>query len=191
MNRRVYQGAAILAAVMAIPATLVAAASARNITLKPSDLPAGYHQTTAQTVSNAQMAQKTGLSKAQFDQRGRLTGYDTDYVTSAAVGSPAYAGIGSKAYTYKTASGAHWDFTEAVAVDSGKGASRVAVARVGDESTALTGTQKSGKTTYTIDVIIFRRGATDMAVVVIGAKGKVTLNTVLHYAHIMDARASH
>jgi hypothetical protein len=190
MRCRSFLAAAILTAVTSIPATLALAASARDITLRPSDLPAGFHQTTAQSVSNAQMAQKTGVPKAQFDQHGRITGYDTDYTTAAAVGSKAYAGVGSKAYSYTTASGAHWDFTKAVTADLTKGR-RVAVARVGEESTALTAVQKSGKTSYTIDLIIFRRGATDMTVVVIAATGHVTINDALHYARIVDARASH
>ncbi len=190
MRCRSFLVAALLTALTAVPATLALAASAKDITLKPSDLPAGFHQTTARSVSNAQMAQKTGVPKAQFDQHGRITGYDTDYTTAAAVGSKAYAAVGSKAYTYKTASGAHWDFTKAVAANSAKGR-RVAAARVGEESTALTAVQKSGKTSYAIDLVIFRRGATDMTVVVIAATGHVTFNDALHYARIMVARASH
>jgi hypothetical protein len=190
MRCRSFLVAAILSALTAIPATLALAASAKDITLRPSDLPAGFHQTTAQSVSNAQMAQKTGVPKAQFDQHGRITGYDTDYTTAAAAGSKAYAAVGSKAYTYKTASGAHWDYTSAVAADAAQG-KRVAAARVGQESTALTAVQKSGKTSYTFELIIFRRGATDMTVVVIAAAGHVTINDALHYARIVDARASH
>jgi hypothetical protein len=191
MRYRFYLIAAALTALTAIPPMLAVAAPARSITLKPSDLPSGYHQTTSATVSNAQMAQKTGVPKAQFDQHGRITGYETDYTTIAPVGSRSYAAVGSKAYSYKTSGGAHWDFTHAVAADRAQGAKPVAAARVGDESTVLSGVQKAGKTSYTINVVIFRRGVTDMTLVVIAATGQTTVNTALHYARMMDARASH
>jgi hypothetical protein len=190
MRYRSAMVAMLLATLTAVPSTLALAASAKDITLKRSDLPAGFHQTTSRSVSNAQTAQKTGVPRAQFDQHGRITGYDTDFTTAATVGAKAYVGVGSRAYTYKMASGAHWDFTKAVAVNSAKG-KRVAIARVGEESTALTAVQTYGKTSYTIALVIFRRGATDMTVVVIAGPGHNAVNDALHYARVMDARAAH
>jgi len=159
------------------------AASPQSYALKPSDLGSGYVVTGSAVVSNAAMAKKVGIPRAQFDRHGRISGYRIQ-LEQHSTADIAFSYI----YTYKNASGAHWDFTQSTAHDLKASGKPVATRKIGAESLALTAQQKSGTLTVVFYVVDFRQGSVDNTVGVGGLKGKVNLAQAIHDAQIVAAR---
>lgn len=166
-------------------ASYAAAASAKTVNLRTSDLPAGFKQVTGKAVSNAQMAQETHVPKAQFDQHGRILGYQTEFNRN---GTKGLVLVAANTYAYKSSSGAQWDYAESAQHDLAQGFKRASAPRVGDASTGLVLVRKSGKQSITFYLIDFRRGTYDATVGVAGLTGQVRMADALHFALIVDQR---
>jgi hypothetical protein len=162
-----------------------AAASAKTVNLRMSDVPAGFKQVTGKTVSNAQMAQQTHVPKAQFDQHGRILGYQTEFDRN---GTKGVVLVAANTYAYKSSSGAQWDYAGSLQHDLAQGFKRTSAPRVGDASTGLVFVRKSGKQSITFYLIDFRRGTYDATVGAAGLTGQVRMSDALHFALIVDQR---
>ena len=125
------------------------------------------------------MAAKTHFPKAQFDQHGRIGGYEQQFSGATNV----FANI----YRYKTSAGALWDYTESVAHDS-KTAHKIAAPHVGDATVGFTATGTSAGKKLAVYVVDFHHGNYDVTVGVIAGVGKVRLSDAVHYARILNAR---
>jgi hypothetical protein len=159
-----------------------AAASPQSYAIKTSDLGSGFAVSSATVVNNAAMAKKTGVPKAQFDQHGRISGYEVQLEQHSTADI-----VFSNVYTYKTAAGAHWDFSGTTQHDL-KIAKRVSAPKIGAESAALYTQQGSGKAIAAFYFVTFRQGPVDNTVGVGGFKGKVSLAQAISYARIVAAR---
>lgn len=165
-----------VAALACVSLVSAASISAKAVTLKASDVPSGYKLQTARSISNAQMSQLTHVPKAQFDQHGRITGYLENFKNTN-------SGIVAFVFAYKTAAGAHWDYTKSTASDQRSG-KRVTAPKVGDESVTLM-EGKGASLTYVVD---FHRGNYDNTIAVTGKN--VTAAQAVHYAQIVAGRES-
>jgi hypothetical protein len=185
LSRRTILAGTLLASLSlgSIALAHAAAASPQTYTLKPSDLGSGFVVTKARVVSNAAMAAQTKVPKVQFDQHGRISGYEVqlEQHSTAEV-------VFSYAFTYKNAAGAHWDYTHSTAHDLSIGGKRVTATKVGAESLALVQQQKSGNFIVVFYFIDFRQGPVDNAVGIGGLKGKVSVSQAVRYAQIVAAR---
>ena len=165
-----------------------AAASVDSVALHASDLPAGFKQTEHKAVSNADMAKVTGVSKAQFDQHGRITGLEVTFVH----GTTGLFEIASNVYQYKTAGGATWDWQKTLAHDASV-AKAAPAPKIGDHSGGFAETQTNGtgkkKVVYVVYGIVVQKGVYDMTAGVIAVKGKATMNDAARFARIMVSRA--
>jgi hypothetical protein len=167
------------------PESFAASASAKTVNLRTSDLPTGFKQVTGKVVSNAQMARDTHVPKAQFDQHGRIIGYQTEFDRN---GTKGVVLVAANTYAYKSSSGAQWDYAESVQHDLAQGFKRASAPRVGDASTGLVFVRKSGKQTITFYLIDFRRGTYDATVGVAGLTGQVRMSDALHFVLVVDQR---
>jgi hypothetical protein len=183
LRRTLTSGLLVVGALTVSGVSLVSAASVSTPALRPSDLPNGY-KLTSHTTNNAQMAKTVGISKAQFDQHGRITGLQELFSNLKA---PALLEVASNVFLYKTSAGAMWDWQKSSAYDRAHGKAATAPS-IGDRSAGYIVTQKSGKVTYVSIGIDFQRGVYDMTAGVVGVQGKVSMNDVARYARIMVSR---
>jgi hypothetical protein len=160
------------------------ATSPRAVNLRLSDVPHGFKQATGKFVSNAQMAQNTHTPKAQFDQRGRINGYEAEFDRA---GTKGVTFVFGDVYVYKAISGASWDYVHEVQHDLTLG-KRIVAPKVGDASTAFLIKSKSGGVTAYVYFIDFRRGTVSALVGASGLAGQVHESDALHYAQIVDGR---
>jgi hypothetical protein len=160
-----------------------APAQPQTYALKPTDLSKGYVPVSSDVLNNAAMAKRLGVSKAQFDHHGRISGFQIVYEQHSSA-NQAFSYI----YTYKTSAGAHWDYVQSTAHDLRAGGKRISATKVGTESVGLYAQQSANKLTAVFYVIHFRQGPIDNTVGVGGLKGRVTLAQAVHLAQVVAAR---
>jgi hypothetical protein len=162
--------------------------SPRVVAIKLSDLPKGFKQSVSAFISNAGMSGLTHLPTTEFDNRGRITGYQAIFVRKATHG---YFSLVSDVYVYKSVAGARWDYARGVRHDLAAG-KRVSSPVVGAESTALVAHLKSAGGPLTVYVVDFYLGSISAAIGVAGYAGRgVRVSDAYNYAQIVDGRIIH
>jgi len=135
------------------------------------------------TFTNATEAKALSVTKAQVVGHGRITGVETVFTRGKVTGIFEIASIVSQ---YKTPAGAAWEFQKSYA-GSLKLAKSTAAPKIGDQSAGLVEASKDGK--YLQYGMVFRRGAYDMTIALVGVKGTVSINSAVPYARLMASRA--
>jgi hypothetical protein len=182
------RGAGLLALVALLAAGAAGAATLdpRPMTLRLTDVPAGFARTKAHYVSNVQAARNDRTGKS-FAKLGRLNGYDADYKRSAVTG---LVEIDSTASTYRTAAGAHGSLAISFrAASAAAGYTRVSLGRkpLGDEARMVETTVRRNGFDVRLDVVMWRRGRVFAAIIGGGIAGTVSAQQVAGLARLEDA----
>jgi len=168
--------------ISAAPTHAASGASAEAVTLKLSDMPSGYTQLYAKSLSLKAFAKAFGVSVSQATGKGFIDGYGTMFSTRATRG---VVWVADQADAFQSSGGARWAYRVALPT-TGKWR-RVSSGRVGDRNSAYLFTLTSSGVSISTYVIVFRRGAY-FALVSAGAVGKFKKSRILHYAKVMDGR---
>jgi hypothetical protein len=163
--------------------TRAAMASPQTYALKRSDLGKKFTLTKTEVLTNARMAARAGVSKALFDQHGRISGYEAEF-EQRSTGEF----VLSQVFTYQTPAGAHWDFTHFSQNVLSNGYRRTPGPKVGSESVDLAYQKTQGSLTAVGYTVIFRQGSIDNSITLSGFKGTFTLSQAVRNAHIVEAR---
>lgn len=170
----------IALAALTISTTANAAAALQSVSLRPADMPGNYHKIVMGKQSDVELV-TTKLSAKVYSRHGRLSGYMAEFAPRHSLPT-----VASLAVRYRTSAGAHWEVQN---VRSYEHANGVSVPGVGQEWFAYvlhSGTKKNRLDLYGI---AFREGPFAIEITEAGRPGSVTVNDVLHYARVVDARA--
>jgi hypothetical protein len=168
--------------ISAAPTQAASGASPQAVTLKLSDMPSGFIQLYAKSLSLKAFAKDLGVNVSQATGKGFIDGYGTMFSKRATRG---IVWVADQADAFRTSGGARWAYRVALPT-TGKWR-RVSTGRVGDQNSAYLLTLTSGDVSISTYVIVFRRGAY-FALVSAGAVGKFKTSRLLHYAKVMDGR---
>jgi len=192
MSKKRNAGAALLLALFGIGATGATHAAGTNpraFALRLSDLPAGFTQSAARVLSNAQSEKDNHQAKGTLTKHGRVTGFETDFKRSSLVGMIQVQDV---VYEYKSSFGAQWQMAKAMQnADTpykGHRLHRMSIGHVGDQGVGYVWTGKSGRYNFTLYTIVFRRGSYSTAVVAIGLTGTFGSEAAIHLALVIDNR---
>jgi hypothetical protein len=168
----------------AVPTPKREAPNALDLTVQ--DVPRGFQQTTAEVLSDAQVASLDNISVSTLQAEGRITSYHVVFQRRAHSG---LIDIDATVSSYRSSQGAHEDYQRIVQGAQGQGFFHPLQASViGDEYTALTNTALKGGGLMTSDVVLFRRGAYTASIIVDGVPGTFTTGQVYTLAQTIDAR---
>lgn len=167
-------------ATLALPSLAQAATSPNAIALRASDVPKNYRV----ILSSKQIAPELVMTKLKpkvYAKHGRLGGYVAEFAPKRS--TPAVASL---IVQYRNAAGAHWELQN---VRARMNARHITASPVGNESFAFGYEVGKKKTQRQIYSLAFRRGAFAIEVTEIGKPNSITMDDVVRYARIVDARA--
>jgi hypothetical protein len=159
------------------------------LVLTLNDVPTDSIETEARYHSNRQVASKYDMSLAELQARGRLTSYETSFERKQSSG---LVRLDDVVAAWKTAGGAHWDYT--MVVDRATHAPdlvhvrHLQAADIGDERTAISFHVRRQPANITDYAVIFHRGRYRVYLQAVGFSGTVEDAAVLKLARTIDRR---
>ncbi|HWE63361.1 MAG TPA: hypothetical protein VHB98_16720 [Chloroflexota bacterium] len=185
MRRRLPIGfvtASLLLLYAVLPAGAAAPSpSAVNLTLR--DMPIGFKQLRADTLSNSAVAHQTGQRLATLEQQGQLL---TSYVEFQRAGGTLRRLVISQVTGYATSADARSGYLNAVASDAH--AQSISLTAVGSARSAFSLSGRRARKPLTEDIIDFYRGLFVIRLVVAGDMNSFSTDDASHLAATIDAR---
>jgi hypothetical protein len=167
-----------------VPTLKRASPNALNLTVQ--DVPRGFQQTTAEVLSDAQVASLDNISLSTLKAVGRITSYHVLFQRRAHSG---LIDIDATVSSYTSPQGAHQDYQRIVQGAQAQGYFHpLQASAIGDEYTALTSRALKGGSLMTSDVVLFRRGPYTASLIVDGVPGTFTTGQVYSLAQTIDTR---
>lgn len=184
-------GATRTVVVTATPGThIIRVLNPAALVLTLNDVPPDSIEMAARFHSNRQVAATYGMSLAALERRGRLTSYETSFQRKGANG---LLRIDDVVAAWKTAAGAHWDYSLVVRrathpTNPVSNVHSIGAYDLGDERHAVSFHVRHQPSNLIDYAVIFRRGRYRVYLQAVGLAGTVANSDVLKYAHLLDRR---
>jgi hypothetical protein len=161
----------------------------KTMVLRSSDLPVGFKQVKAQSMSNAKMAKSGAFKAAQLTSHGRTSGYAVYF--SHGNGDQATR-VSDMVSLFTGATGAQWFYQQAhqLAVKAlPTGSHQVtSIAKLGQASLHTTATTMHKGESAVQEQILFREGTTVVVLRSVGPKGGLPAGKLVSMAQSLDHR---